>query len=356
MTETAIDRGTTGRLPRPPSLADESVLDYLEGVRNFSILHLFPKLAGSTDGLLAAAGVDRAANFDELRRVLDPVPAVGIWKRLMRSQQQMTWQRIREAVYQREAELECRLAEAANTAPDRLHYSPDFKVPPYATYEIHLQPGGYVGDALAGYVFHHGTKVFYQGANDQDELHKSVAALVRAPEDGQVGRVLDLGCSIGQATTALKDRFPDAEVWGLDVALPMVRYAHMRAVNAGANVHFVQQLAEQTDFPAAHFDAVLAFILFHEVPAHLFPRIIAEVFRVLRPGGAFTIVDAPHAANLPAANRLWVQFDSEFNGEPYALDFVSCDLLRLLTEAGFRISDRPATDMFLDCIQCVKPA
>jgi ubiquinone/menaquinone biosynthesis C-methylase UbiE len=351
-----IDRGAIGRLPRAPTLETESALEYFESLRNFAILELFPKIGALSEATLAAAGVASDASFHELRRALDPVPVVGVWKRLMRSQQQQTWARIREAVYEQGAELECRLRAAEAQVPDRLHYVAEFPVPPYATREIHLQPGGYVGDTLAGFVFHHGTKVFYQGGNDRDELHAAVAALVREPVDGRMRRVLDLGCSIGQGTTALKDRFPGAEVWGLDVALPMLRYAHLRAVDLGSDVHFVQALAEDTGLPAAHFDAVLAFILFHEVPAVLFPKIIGEAFRVLRPGGTFTIIDAPRVASLPPANRLWVQFDSEFNGEPYALDFVSCDFKRLLVAAGFELAESPPSGMFLDCLHCIKPA
>jgi len=350
------DRGSHGRLPRAPTLAADSALDYLESVRNFLILKVFPKIEARTDETLAAAGVDRGAAFDRLRSALDPVPLVSTWKRLMRSQQQSTWERIRTDLYAREPQLEARLNAAQAAAPERLHVDPEFRVPDYARHEIHLQPGGYVGDGLAGFVFHHGTKVFYQGGNDQDELHAAVAGLLKVPADGRVTRVLDIGCSIGQGTTALKERFPEAEVWGLDVALPMLRYAHLRALEQGRAVHFVQALAEDTQLPSGHFDAVLAFILFHEVPAALFPKVLGEVFRMLRPGGTFTIVDAPRVKTLPPANRLWVQFDSEFNGEPYSIDFVSCDFEALLREAGFEIAEPPPKEMFLDCLHCIKPA
>jgi ubiquinone/menaquinone biosynthesis C-methylase UbiE len=247
------------------------------------------------------------------------------------------------AAYERE------LAEAERKHPGRLHYDPTFVVPDYATLDIHLQPGGYVGDALAGYVFHHGTKVFYQGENDQDELHRQVASMMRPPADGRVRRILDLGCSIGQCTTALKQRFPQAEVRGLDVALPLLRYAHKRAVDLDVDVCFTQGLAEDTKLPGASFDAVLAYILFHEVPQRLFVPIIEEVRRLLRPGGTFTVVDAPNRRDFPAPNRMWMDFDARFNCEPYSPAFVASDLRAMLECHGFEVTHAGPTPTFLTC-------
>jgi ubiquinone/menaquinone biosynthesis C-methylase UbiE len=348
-------RGAIGRLPRAPTLAADSALGFFESVRNFAIGKCFPRIEAQSASLLAAAGVDSTASLGTLRRAFDPAPGVRTWKRLMRSQQQATWRSIRDALSGREAELEARLDAAEATAPERLRYDRSFRVPEYACHEIHLQPGGYIGDPLAGFVFHHGTQVFYQGYNDQDELHAGVAAMLRPPDDGRVTRILDLACSIGQGTTALKARFPSAEVTGLDVSLPLLRYAHLRALTLGEEVSFVQALAEETGFEASSFDAVMAFILFHEVPASLFTKIIAETLRVLRPGGTFTIIDAPRVESLPPANRLWTEFDAEYNGEPYALDFVSCDFKQLLLDAGFELLEAPPKAMFLDCLHCVKP-
>ncbi len=213
-----------------------------------------------------------------------------------------------------------------------------------------------MGDTLAGYVFDHGTRVFYQGDNQQDELHAQVVDELRVPDDGKVERILDVGCSIGQCTTVLAERFPKAEVTGLDVGLPMVRYAHRRAVDLGSSARFVQGLAEELPYPDGHFDAVLAYILFHEVPARLFPRIVAEVFRVLRPGGTFTVVDAPNDTHLPGPNRMWLAYDAQYNCEPYSPGFVACDFVQLLTDAGFESIEQHPTPTFLSGTTCNRPA
>jgi SAM-dependent methyltransferase len=77
---------------------------------------------------------------------------------------------------------------------------------------------------------------------------------------------------------------PEGEVIGSDVATAMVSLARQAAAKQGVTgITFYQMDGEQLDFPEASFDAVTcAFSLFQ------FPdmrRALAEMWRVLRPGG-----------------------------------------------------------------------
>jgi ubiquinone/menaquinone biosynthesis C-methylase UbiE len=247
-------------------------------------------------------------------------------------------------------------AEAAH--PERIHIDPDFIEPDYTRREIHCQPGGYTDDPMGGIVFHYGTKVFYEGFNDQDELHIELAQKATAPGDGRIERVLDIGCSIGQATTVLKDIYPEAEVWGLDVGKPLVRYAHARAVRLVKEVHFKHALAENSCFPDDHFDMVLSYILFHEVPVTKMKHIIAETFRVLRPGGTFSIYEFPSndKNQVPASTRFLVDYDSKNNCEPYSPAFVASDFRGIIEAAGFIVEEGPLlTNPFLQSLVARKP-
>jgi len=356
-----MDRGHDRLLPRTPLLEDESYLDYMEAVRNFAITEMFPQLGEQAEQALADAGIPDGGMqepFETVESVINPLPLYGTWRRVMRSQQQMAWDKIVGSLHadgEEQTQVQ-RLDEAERERPGRLHYDPAFEVPAYATMPIHLQPGGYVADPLAGIAFHHGTKVFYQGLNDQDELHQDIVARMATPADGEVRRSLDVACSIGQCTTALKQRFPDAEVHGLDVGLPLLRYAHRRAVDLDVDVHFHQGLAEDLPFETGHFDMLLSYILFHEVPKRLFQPIIDEYFRVLRPGGMLTIEDAPNQTEFPAGNRLWLRFDAVYNCEPYSPDFVASDLPAMLEAAGFVDIDVSPTPTFLSRTVARKPA
>ncbi|MEM6586109.1 MAG: class I SAM-dependent methyltransferase, partial [Pseudomonadota bacterium] len=270
-----MNRGNIGITPRPTRLADESYLEFITSFRRLAIQEMFPKVAEHGEVALAKAletgEVEAPADgetvkLSEIRDVFGQNPVTPTFQRFVRTQQEMMWRRTRESFYQDIDGVMASMAHAEEAHPERLHIDPDFVEPDYTRREIHCQPGGYTDDPMGGIVFHYGTKVFYEGFNDQDELHIELAEKATKPADGKVERILDIGCSIGQATTVLKDLYPQAEVTGLDVGKPMVRYAHARAVNMGKEVHFKQALAEDSGYPDDHFDMVLSYILFHEVP------------------------------------------------------------------------------------------
>lgn len=367
-----MDRGSIGVLPRPTRLEDESYLDFVTSFRRLAIQQLFPKVAEQgeaaltralAEGRVAAMPQTSAVSLADIRKVFEREPVVPVFQRFVRTQQEMMWRRTRESFLQDKRSLLARMDKAALQHPERLHLSADFKVPDYARREIHCQPGGYTDDPLGGIVFHYGTRVFYEGMNDQDELHIELAQRMTLPNDGReherVRRILDVGCSIGQATTALATRFPDAEIWGLDVAEPLIRYAHMRAVEQGKVVHFKQGLAEASGFADDYFDCVVSYILFHEVPVPVMEMIIAEMFRVLRPGGTFSIYEFPNNDHeqMPASYRFLVDYDSRNNCEPYSPGFVASDFRGMLESAGFAVEDGPPlTNPFLQSLVARKPA
>jgi SAM-dependent methyltransferase len=145
----------------------------------------------------------------------------------------------------------------------------------------------------------------------------------------------------------------------IDVGEPLVRYAHMRSVEQGKPVHFKQALAEATGFADGQFDCVLSYILFHEVTVPAMKQIVAEMFRVLRPGGTFFIYEFPNNDHdqMPASNRFLVDYDSRNNCEPYSPGFVASDFRGILEQEGFAVEDGPAlSNPFLQSLVARKPA
>ena len=174
------------------------------------------------------------------------------------------------------------------------------------------------------------------GKNDQDQAHKASAAKLPLPADGKVKRILDMGCGIGQLTVALKERFPDAEVWGVDVGAPMVRYGHMRANRLGVGVNFAQRLAEDTKFPDGHFDLVTSYLLHHEVPADVTLRIIAEAQRVTRPGGVYYPLDFASGGTKSPPRAMYARWwDHRWNNERWTLEYHSLDFTQEIARRGF---------------------
>ncbi|MEM6909616.1 MAG: class I SAM-dependent methyltransferase [Pseudomonadota bacterium] len=363
-----MNRGAIGVTPRPTQLADESYLEFITSFRRLAIQEMFPKVAehgevalakALENGDVAAPNEGDAISLGEIRKVFGQNPVTPTFQRFVRTQQEMMWRRTRESFYRDIDNVMAEMDEAETAHPERIHIDPEFVEPDYTRREIHCQPGGYTDDPMGGIVFHYGTKVFYEGFNDQDELHIELAEKATKPADGVVNNVLDIGCSIGQATTTLKKLYPEAEVWGLDVGKPLIRYAHARALAHGEEVHFKQGLAEESGFADGQFDMVLSYILFHEVPVAKMKEIIAETYRVLRPGGTFSIYEFPSndKNQVSASHRFLIDYDSKNNCEPYSPGFVAADFRGIIEEAGFEVEQGPLlTNPFLQSLVARKPA
>jgi ubiquinone/menaquinone biosynthesis C-methylase UbiE len=211
-------------------------------------------------------------------------------------------------------------------------------IPEYTAHEIHSMPGGYVGDAFAGHMYDCGTNWgAYVDRNYQDGAHLLMAANAAVPADGKVRRILDIGTSIGQFASSMKRRFPEAEVWGVDIGGPMVRYAHMKAADNGIAVNFAQRLAEDTKFPDNYFDIVVSNLLFHEVSYTGAQAIIKEVARVLRPGGVFSPTDDnTPPPTVKAKYTLWYNY--RWNHEDWYADWHSVDFAGEMKKNGIKVT------------------
>lgn len=96
--------------------------------------------------------------------------------------------------------------------------------------------------------------------------------------------VLDLACGSGIYTRPLARRLPRGRVLGLDLSAPMLAYARDRARREGlANLVIARADARALPCAGASVDLVLCAAALHLMPD--VPRVLAEVARVLVPGG-----------------------------------------------------------------------
>jgi ubiquinone/menaquinone biosynthesis C-methylase UbiE len=100
--------------------------------------------------------------------------------------------------------------------------------------------------------------------------------------------ILDVGCGTGRLLRAAELRFPGASLAGVDAAVEMVKQAEA-SVPEGSAIRFQQATAEELPFPAAQFDLVFTTLTFHHW--HDQAKGIAEVARVLAPGGSWLLAD-----------------------------------------------------------------
>ena len=358
-------RGTIGRLERLPNLDLESQQDFLTGFRTFTGQGFRRASAQRMAKLFEARGLDPHGDpsMETILEIAENDPVLGMHCRTWVSLQQMTWGTIQSHLYQDADKYLAELEAADSAGPGTLELNPDMVLPDHVKHEIHIMPGGYVGDPLGGYVYHYGNNNFYGGRNDQDEVQVDFASRVPVPTSPQPGgrplRILEVGCTTGQYSIALKERFPDAEVWGIDAGAPMLRYAHMRAVDLGVDVNFAQRLAEDTKFEDGYFDIVTSYILHHEMPAEISKQTVAETFRVTRPGGVFFPIDFYTGENKPSPSasqkfRHW--WDHRWNNEVWWDEYDDLDLFGVMETAGFdTTADGPAAWIGRKNLMGIKP-
>jgi SAM-dependent methyltransferase len=331
---------TSGHYPSLTTRGDEAYIEFVQDARN-ALLHAQQAPIGAySRQLLSDAGMSLAADpqsTEAATEVLMRDPALRTYYRVKRSLQEAFWKRLVSSFGARREQLIAALEEAETMGPGTVTFSPEMPTPDYMAPEIHLQPGGYFSEPLAGFMYDYGLKVFMGGAADNDMISNMAARAAQVPADGVVVRALDLGVSAGATTTALRRLHPDAQVWGVDISPSMVRYAHMRAANQDIDVNFCQMNAEDMDFPDNHFDVALSMLLFHELPVPAARNVIAEVFRTLRPGGVFTVIDFPGDRSRDVYSMFFAEMDSIDNGEPFLPGYVRSNIEDLLVEAGFEL-------------------
>jgi ubiquinone/menaquinone biosynthesis C-methylase UbiE len=105
-------------------------------------------------------------------------------------------------------------------------------------------------------------------------------------------RVLDVGCGPGRLAMAAQEwAGAGGEVIGIDPSPEMVKTARRNAEKAGSAARFELGVAESLPFPDGSFDVVLNRLMLHHLPGDLKQRGLAEMRRVLKPGGVCLVVD-----------------------------------------------------------------
>jgi ubiquinone/menaquinone biosynthesis C-methylase UbiE len=123
-------------------------------------------------------------------------------------------------------------------------------------------------------------------------LRPSQASIGRLAQVKPGDRVLDVGCGTGKLAIAAQEwAGPSGEAIGVDPSPEMIRRARRNAERANSTAKFQTGVAENLPFPANSFDVVLNRLMLHHLPGDLKQQGLAEMRRVLKPGGVCLIVD-----------------------------------------------------------------
>ena len=178
------------------------------------------------------------------------------------------------------------------------------------------------------------------GVDLQDLVLDTLRAAL--PASGGMPDVLEVGCGTGAFAARLTAELPGIALLAVDSSPRMVELTRQRGVPA--QVQDVQQLLA----PDASYDVVLAFSMLYHVPD--LERGLAEVRRVLRPGGRFVAVTVgdEHTADLrrdAGGEPAHLTFSRENGEEALRRHFDTVERTDLETRAHF--ADRAAAMAYL---------
>jgi len=166
--------------------------------------------------------------------------------------------------------------------------------------------------------------------------------------------VLDVGCGTGGVTIPAKIRIGEnGNAAGIDPAPEMIDIARRKASRAGLEIDFRVGVIESLPFPDRTFDAVTSSLMMHHLPEHVQVKGLAEIRRVLKPGGRLLIADMMR----PSPSFLRRFFTSLVLHHGHGIQFGIEDLSKLLQEAGFE-EIKQLDDHFLTIgfVRATKPA
>jgi ubiquinone/menaquinone biosynthesis C-methylase UbiE len=213
------------------------------------------------------------------------------------------------------------------------------RYPRYYRRKFHFQSDGYLSEASAER-YDHQVEVLFGGgaaAMRRQALVPLGAALRRRNGEPGAARLLDIGCGTGEFLREVKRNHPRLAVTGLDLSAPYLALARRRLL-PWSRVALIEGAAEAMPLPAGEFDIVTCIYLFHELPAPVRRAAVAEIRRVLKPGGVLIFVDSLQTGDEPDYDALLDYFPFAFY-EPYFASYLKENLDRLM-RPGFTPEER----------------
>jgi ubiquinone/menaquinone biosynthesis C-methylase UbiE len=171
--------------------------------------------------------------------------------------------------------------------------------------------------------------VFVRGTTRERTFKRRL--LDQAGLEGEID-VLDLGAGTGTLAIWAKEETPALRIRGLDGDPAIVEQARRKAARAEIEIPFDEGLSYDLPYEDASFDRVLSSLFFHHLVLNDKRRTIAEVVRVLRPGGELHVADWGEPRSL--ATRVGATAIRRFDGDEPTRDNLAGRLPELFEAGG----------------------
>ncbi|WP_394728702.1 class I SAM-dependent methyltransferase [Altererythrobacter sp. GH1-8] len=342
----------SARIAFQPNHDEASRQAFVASFKKYVNFDVESKLGEVFDKQLAPSAATPPETRDDAAALMEPHPLYQLWASLTFHSQNLMWNAVQDTT-DRTIDEQIDAYRSLSSSQDRrgsVSLSDELLVKaPISTTEIHRQPGGYWrerrADDIEVALNYAGTVDLYRNAKGMgigskpaaDAIGQFVASIARkyAP-DLEPATILDMGCGTGEQTLGYKRAFPDAEVTGIDVARPFIRFAHGLAESEGLAVHFAEMDAGATRFEDESFDLIVSIIMFHETTKAQVHDIMRECWRLVRPGGLVLHLDVPYQpGRMPLVKQVTNNWQVRYNGEPFWSGFASLDMKEEAVKAGF---------------------
>jgi ubiquinone/menaquinone biosynthesis C-methylase UbiE len=216
--------------------------------------------------------------------------------------------------------------------------------PAYYRRTFHWQTDGYFSRHSAE-LYDLGVELLFVGMADVMRRQVLAEVLRRKPR-GDV-QLLDVGTGTGRFLQQAATTLPGSDLHGVDLSPWYVGFARdalsrRRRARGGPEgvepgepfVRIDVANAEALPFPSETFDVVTSVFMLHELPRHVRRAALAEMRRVLAPGGLLVLGDAAQPSESAELTPALEQFSKDMH-EPFFSDYLEDDLAALLKEEGF---------------------
>src|SRR5712671_3521074 len=221
------------------------------------------------------------------------------------------------------------------------------RYPDYYTRNFHYQTDGYLGHTSAE-LYDLQVELLFGGTADamRRRLLPPVVRFARAeglangkdrPAASRPLKLLDVACGTGHFLRMLGAALPGARLFGVDHSPHYLARAR-ETLPREVDVSLICENAESLPFPDGHFDAATNVFLLHELPAEVRARILAEMARVVRPGGLVVVADSLQLRDAPELEHELHAFPDRFH-EPYYPSYIQDDLAARVREAPLEVCE-----------------
>ncbi|MAN45813.1 MAG: class I SAM-dependent methyltransferase [Alphaproteobacteria bacterium] len=206
------------------------------------------------------------------------------------------------------------------------------RYPDYYLQNFHYQSGGWFTEDSADL---YDTQVEALFTGTADAMRRAALAEISRELKGRDQRgvsLLDMACGNGRFLSQVMQVYPRLRASGLDLS-PSYTEAARERLNRWPHVDILHEAAEAMPLEDDSLDMVVSIFLFHELPADVRPKVLAQVARILKPGGLFILADSVQFGDYPEMDGLLEYFPHGFH-EPYYPEYLSWDAPKACETVG----------------------